>query len=101
MIKRTIVFTSQCRVSFKNGQLLVENHETGEQRKMPVEDLGVVLIENQQVSITVPALNALSTNNCAVVFCDARHMPSSMVLPLDSSLYTFAIVRRRRIATCT
>lgn len=85
MIKRTLIFTSPCRVSYKNGQLVVENHETGEQKKAPVEDLGVVLIENQQVSITVPALNALSANNCAVVFCDSKHMPSSMLMPLDSN----------------
>ncbi len=85
MIKRTIVFTNQCRVSYKNGQLVVENHETGEQKKVPVEDLGVVLIESQQVSITVPTLNALSANNCAVVLCDSKHMPSSMLMPLDSN----------------
>ena len=52
---------------------------------MPVEDLGVIIIENQQVSITIPALNALSDNNCAVVLCDTRHMPSSMLMPLDSN----------------
>ena len=85
MIKRTIVFTSPCRVSFKNGQLVVENHETGEQKKAPVEDLGVVLIENHQVSISVPAFNAMSANNCAVVICDSKHMPSSMLMPLDSN----------------
>lgn len=85
MIKRTIVFANPCRVSHKNGQLVVENHETGEQKKMPVEDLGVIIIENQQVSITIPALNALSDNNCAVVLCDTRHMPSSMLMPLDSN----------------
>lgn len=85
MIKRTIVFTNQCRVSYKNGQLVVENHETGEQKKVPVEDLGVVLLESQQVSITVPTLNALSANNCAVVLCDSKHMPSSMLMPLDSN----------------
>ena len=85
MIKRTIVFTNQCRVSYKNGQLVVENHETGEQKKVPVEDLGVVLLESQQVSITVPTLNALSASNCAVVLCDSKHMPSSMLMPLDSN----------------
>lgn len=85
MIKRTIVFTNQCRVSYKNGQLVIENHETGEQKKTPVEDLGVVLVENQQVSITVPAINALSANNCGVIFCDSKHMPSSMLISLDSN----------------
>lgn len=85
MIKRTILFTSPCRISFKNGQIVVENNDTGEQKKTTVEDLGVVLIENQQVSITVPALNAMSANNCAVVFCDSKHMPSSMLMPLNSN----------------
>ena len=65
MIKRTILFTSPCRISFKNGQIVVENNDTGEQKKTTVEDLGVVLIENQQVSLTVPALNAMSANKCA------------------------------------
>ena len=59
-MKRTVVFSSPCRVSLKNCQLLVENQETGEQRRVSVEDLGVVLIENPSVSISVPALNALS-----------------------------------------
>lgn len=85
MIKRTIVFTNPCRVSFKNGQLIIENHHSGEVSQAPVEDLGIVLVENQQTAITVPALNALSANNCGVVFCDAKHMPSSMLMSLDSN----------------
>ncbi len=76
---------SDCRVSLKDRQLVVENHESGEIRTTPVEDLGVVLIENQKVSVSVPALNALVSNNCAVVYCDSKHMPSSMLLALDSN----------------
>lgn len=85
MIKRTVVLASDCRVSLKDRQLVVENHESGEIRTTPVEDLGVVLIENQKVSVSVPALNALVSNNCAVVYCDSKHMPSSMLLALDSN----------------
>lgn len=85
MIKRTLLFSSPCRLSLKNSQLMIENHETGEVRSTPVEDIGVVLIENQQVQISVPSLNALSENNCAVVFCDTRHFPASMLLTLDSN----------------
>ena len=44
--------------------------------------MGIVLIENQKVSVSVPALNALVSNNCAVVYCDSKHMPSSMLLSL-------------------
>lgn len=85
MVKRTLFFTNPCRLILKNAQLVVESHETGEVKTVPIEDIGVVLIENQMVSVSVPALNALNQNNCSVVFCDARHMPSSMLMNLDSN----------------
>ena len=85
MIKRTIVFSSPCKVSTKDNQLVAENRESGEVKRLPVEDLGIVIIEHPMTNISIPALNALSANNCAVVFCDARHMPTSMLLNLDSN----------------
>lgn len=85
MVKRTLLFASPCRLTLRNQQLVVENHESGEIRTVPVEDIGFVLIENQQVTITIPALNALSENNCAVVFCDVRHMPASMLMNLEAN----------------
>ena len=85
MIKRTIVLSSDSHVSLKNCQLFVENRESGEVRTMPIEDIGIILIENQTISISTPALNALVSNNCAVVYCDSRHMPCSMLMSLDSN----------------
>lgn len=85
MVKRTLFFANPCRLSLKNAQLVVENRETAEVKTVPIEDIGVVLIENQMVSFTVPALNALSENNCAVVFCDGKCMPVSMLMNLDSN----------------
>lgn len=85
MIKRTIVFSSPCKVSTKDNQLVAENRESGEVKKIPIEDLGIVIIEHPMTNISIPALNALSANNCAVVLCDARHMPVSMLFNLDSN----------------
>lgn len=85
MVKRTLFFSNPCRLSLKNAQLVVENHSSGEVKTVPIEDIGVTLIENPMVSISIPAMNALVENNCAVVFCDARHMPSSMLMNLDSN----------------
>lgn len=85
MIKRTIVFTSPCKVTVKDNQLIVENRDSGEVKKAPVEDLGIVIIEHPMTNISIPALNALSANNCAVVLCDARHMPVSMLFNLESN----------------
>lgn len=85
MVKRSIFLTSPCRLSLRNRQMVVENQSTGEVRTVPIEDIGFVLVENQQVGFTIPLLNALSENNCAVVFCNAQHVPVSMLMNLESN----------------
>ena len=54
-------------------------------RTIPVEDIGYVLLENQQISITLPLLNALADNNAAVIVCTDKMMPNAMLLNLDSN----------------
>ena len=54
-------------------------------RTIPVEDIGFVLLENQQISITMPLLNALADNNTAVIVCTDKMMPNAMLLNLDSN----------------
>lgn len=85
MVKRSIFLTNPCRLYLRNQQMVVEIQSTGEVRTVPVEDIGFVLVENQQVGFTIPLLNALSENNCAVVFCNAQHMPVSMLMNLESN----------------
>lgn len=85
MVKRTLFFSSPCKLTFRNCQLIVENYDTGQKRTIPIEDIGVVIIENQQVQISIPVLNALAENNSAVVFCDGKHMPQTMLCHLDSN----------------
>lgn len=54
-------------------------------RTIPVEDVGFILLENQQISITLPLLNALADNNAAVIVCTDKMMPNAMLLNLDSN----------------
>ncbi len=85
MVKRCIFIVNPSRLSVRNGQLVIDNIESGLQKTEPVEDLGFVVVENQMVSFSVPALVALGQNKTAVVFCDGRHMPSVVSLPLESN----------------
>ena len=55
------------------------------QKSVPIEDIGFVILEEQQCSITLPLLNALSDNNVAVIFCDENRMPNAMLMNLDSN----------------
>ncbi|MBW6479363.1 MAG: type II CRISPR-associated endonuclease Cas1 [Bacteroidales bacterium] len=83
MIKRTLFFAQPCRLTVKDRQLVASYPDGGETRSAPVEDLGFVVIENQQISISMPLLTELTNNNVAVVFCNSFHYPSSMLLNLD------------------
>mgnify|MGYP002624898482 CR=1 FL=1 len=67
----------------KNKQLVIQNKETHEESSVPIEDVGFVIIEHNQTYISVPLINKLAANNAAVVFCNEKHLPFSMNLPLD------------------
>lgn len=82
MLKRTLYFSKPARLSLRYLQLVYTPKE-GEGRSVPIEDLGFIVIEDQQISISLPLLNSLIDNNVAVVFCNEKHMPASMLLNLD------------------
>jgi CRISP-associated protein Cas1 len=84
MIARTLFFSSPGHLSVKLAQLIYTPAGVGEQeqRTFPIEDLGFVVIETTQMSLTSHVLQALAENNTVVVFCDLTHTPVSQVLPL-------------------
>lgn len=51
-------------------------------RTFPIEDLGIIVLDNKQVTITQGLLEALLENNCAVLTCDKSHLPVGLMLPL-------------------
>ena len=56
-----------------------------ESRTVPIEDVGVVLLENQQTFITLPLLNALVENEVQVVLCNSKGMPSAIIQSMNSN----------------
>ena len=86
MLKRTLVFSSPMILSLKNQQLVIAYKDSPEEKQTaPIEDIGVVLLENQQTSITLPLLNALAENEVQVVICNNKGMPSAMIQSMNSN----------------
>lgn len=87
MIKRTLCFSHPAYLSLRNGQLVVklEKHddEPEKQATIPIEDIGVVVLDHRQITITHGVMVALLDNNAAVVTCDNSHMPVGLMLPLE------------------
>lgn len=85
MIKQALLFTSPVSLSLKYNQLVATSKDSGDILTRPIEDIGFVIIDNPMINLTVPVLNELSKNNVAVVFCDKRQMPHSMLMPFEGN----------------
>ena len=97
MVKRTIYFGNPAYLRLQNEQMIVENYlpaagkaETGDdvsvvRKSIPIEDIGVVVLDHQQITITQALLAKLLSNNTAVITCDGTHHPSGLLMPLDGS----------------
>ena len=85
MIKQTLFFTTPVSLSLKYNRIEIRCKDVEEVITRPIEDVGVVIVENQMVHFTVPLLNALADNNVAVIFCNAQCMPNTMLMPLESN----------------
>lgn len=83
MIKRTLFFSKKYSLTTKYNQLVISTEEI-ESKTIPIEDIGFIVIENQQTYISIPTLTKLSNHNVAVIFCNEKHMPQSMLLTLDN-----------------
>lgn len=81
MIKRTLYFGNPTRLSVQQQQLLIKTDE--KESSVPVEDIGVLVIDHYQVSVTHAVLHKLLENNAAVITCNDKHHPIGMFLNLD------------------
>ena len=85
MIKRTLYFGSPAYLKTKDEQLLFENADTGELKTVPIEDIGVLILDNQQITITHALIGKLLANNVAFITCNNSHHPTGLLLNLDGN----------------
>lgn len=94
MIKRTLYFGNPAYLSRKNDQLVVrlpevekneslpDNFKREAQATIPIEDIGVVVLDEQRLVITQFLIEGLIENNVALVTCDRTHHPTGLMLNL-------------------
>lgn len=84
MVKRTLHFSNPAHLSTRNQQLVVELKDDERTTKtIPIEDLGIIVLEHPQITFTANLLEQLMQQQVAVITCDSKYMPSGMFLPLD------------------
>ena len=94
MIKKTLYFGNPVYLSLRNAQLVIKLPDVEKAAALPetlkkqaeitkpIEDIGIVVLDNKQITITSGVLEALLENNCSVITCDSKSMPVGLMLPL-------------------
>ncbi|MBQ6964806.1 MAG: type II CRISPR-associated endonuclease Cas1 [Bacteroidaceae bacterium] len=97
MIKKTLYFGNPAYLSLSKAQLVIQipdvqanNTLTPEFKKMnertiPIEDIGMVVLDNKRITITSGAIECLLENNSALITCDSKSMPTGLMLPLEGN----------------
>ena len=87
MIKKTLYFGNPAYLSLKDKQLVIKVKSDNKEQELtkPIEDIGVIVLDNRQITITSGAIDALLENNCAIITCDKRSMPTGLMLPLSGN----------------
>lgn len=95
MIKRVVGFQNPAYLSLKLRQMVVTFPDIEKQpnipidvkqelvHTIPIEDIGVLVLDHKQVTITQALMAELLDNNVAIITCDERHLPTGLMLPLD------------------
>ena len=86
MIKRTLYFGNPAYLSLKLEQLVVripDSHDNMETvRTIPIEDIGILILDHKQITITQGLIEKLLDCNCALITCSSNHLPVGLMLPL-------------------
>lgn len=97
MIKKTLYFGNPVYLNTRLSQLVLHLPEVEETkafteefkkevyRTIPIEDIGIVILDHKRITITSGALEALLENNVAVITCNSKSMPTGLMLPLDGN----------------
>jgi CRISPR-associated protein Cas1 len=91
MIKRTLHFGNPAYLSLNNAQLSIDLphlREFGEEhskKSVAIEDIGVLILEHKQITITHGCIAALLENNVAIITCNHSHHPTGLLLPLEGN----------------
>ena len=89
MIKRTLYFGNPAYLSMRLKQLVIRkpdkeppDNNPDDVRTIPIEDIGVVILDHRQITVTQSLLEELLENNCAIITCSSNHLPAGLMLPL-------------------
>lgn len=81
MIKRTVYIGNPARLYHEHKQLMIEQGEEKRTAHIPIEDIGILILDNPQISLTHRVVQALQENEAVIISCDEKHLPLGLMIP--------------------
>lgn len=88
MIKRTLYFGNPAYLSVQNKQLIFKDPKEKDapiKATIPIEDIGMVVLDHPQITISHTTITELMSNNAALLVCNSSHMPQTLALPMHAN----------------
>ncbi len=86
---RNIIISTPVKLSVKNNQLCVEDY------MIPLEDINTLVIENMRITLSVNLINKISYYGIACYICDEKHIPYTVVLPMNRHTRHFQMLKKQ------
>lgn len=96
MIKKIVDISKPSYLRMKLDQLIIEQNKVVA-GKIPVEDIGILILEHPAIVVTQSVVVACQKNNIALVFCDTHHLPCAIVLSITNANSLHSKVLQKQI----
>lgn len=89
---RNVFIANPAKITIEKKQLVIEQDK---KHYIPGEEISAVMIESHQATITSYALQFLIANGVHVFFCDEKHMPSAVTIPMNCHSRHFRMLKKQ------
>ena len=100
MIKKTLYFANPAYLKTRDEQLVIQIiNESDDEKSVPIEDIGLLIIDHPQITITQGLLAKCMENNVAVVTCDQTHHPAGILFNMEGNTLQSQVYKYQLEAT--
>lgn len=95
MIKKVINIDSPAYLNTQYEQLKIRLRETDKIKSVPLEEIGVLILNNYSITISAVCMMKLNEYKIAMIVSDKSHLPTGMMLPFDGNFEQTERIRKQ------
>lgn len=94
---RTVIVTKGEKLTIRDNWLVV--YSDSREQQVPIGDLYSVVIDNRAALVSVAVLTALAMANVHIFFCDSKHIPVAVSLPVNTHYKPLGVIKKQLAMT--